>query len=86
MLKITDKLQSKEILVTKGAYENLYKSLGYTIVGEKKEAPVEKIEAPEKPIVEEKAEPKKEVVPEKKDDDEELMNSILNKKYNRKKN
>ena len=46
MLKITDKLQSKEILVTKGAYENLYKSLGYKIVGDKKEAPAPKVEAP----------------------------------------
>lgn len=82
MLKITDKLQEKEILVTKGAYENLYKSLGYTIVGDKKEASVEKIEAPKEPAVEEP----KEIVTEKKDDSDELMNSILNKKYNRKKN
>ena len=76
MLKITDKLEDKEILVTRGAYENLYKGLGYKIVGEKKEAVVEK-----KPIIE-----PKEIVSDKKEDDEELMKNILNKKHNRKKN
>ena len=82
MLRITDKLEDKEILVTRGAYENLYKRLGYKIVGEKKEAVVEKAPAPEKPAIEKP----KEIVPEKKNDDDELMNNILNKKYNRKKN
>jgi len=82
MLKITDKLKEKEILVTKGAYENLYRSLGYTIVGEKKEVPTAKVETPEEPTVEE---PKEEIVPEK-DENEDLMNTILNKKHNRKKN
>lgn len=82
MLKITDKLEEKEILVTRGAYENLYKSLGYKIVGDKKEAPAPKVEASKEPTVEKP----KEVVPEKKNDDEELMNSILNKRANRKKN
>ena len=81
MLKITDKLEDKEILVTRGAYENLYKGLGYKIVGEKKEAVVEKAPAPEKPIIE-----PKEIVSDKKEDDEELMKNILNKKHNRKKN
>lgn len=37
MLKITNKLQDKEMIVTKGAYENFYKSLGYTIVGKKED-------------------------------------------------
>ena len=82
MLRITDKLEDKEILVTRGAYENLYKRLGYKIVGEKKEAVAEKAPAPEKPAIEKP----KEIVPEKKNDDDELMNNILNKKYNRKKN
>jgi len=34
MIKIISKLQDNEMIVTQGAYENLYKSLGYTIVGE----------------------------------------------------
>lgn len=80
MLRITDKLEDKEILVTRGAYENLYKSLGYKIVGEKKEVAVEKAAAPKEPTVE-----PKEIVSEKKNDDD-IMNNILNKKYNRKKN
>lgn len=83
MLKVINKLEDKEILVTKGAYENLYKSLGYKIVGEKKEATAEKKEEiiPEavvsEPAVEE--EPKEE----KKDD---LFDNIMSKKsYHRKK-
>ncbi len=83
MLKITDKLEDKEILVTRGAYENLYKGLGYKIVGDKKDAPTPKVEAPKEPAIEK---PKEEIVPEKKNEDDELMNNILNKKYNRKKN
>lgn len=35
MIKIVNKLGENEMLVTNGAYENLYKSLGYKIVGEK---------------------------------------------------
>lgn len=85
MLKITNKLEDKEILVTKGAYENLYKSLGYKIVGEKKEAAIKEVVAPKEPAVEKVIEPKEEIIPEKNDDDE-LMNSILNKKHSRKKN
>lgn len=83
MLKVINKLEDKEILVTKGAYENLYKSLGYKIVGEKKEATVEKKEEiiPE-PVVSEPAveeEPKEE-----KNDD--LFDDIMSKKsYRRKK-
>lgn len=83
MLKVINKLEDKEILVTKGAYENLYKSLGYKIVGEKEEATVEKKEEiiPEpvasEPAVEEK--PKEE-----KNDD--LFDDIMSKKsYRRKK-
>ena len=34
MIKIISKLHDNEMIVTQGAYENLYKSLGYTIVGE----------------------------------------------------
>lgn len=83
MLKVINKLEDKEILVTKGAYENLYKGLGYKIVGEKKEATVEKKEEklPE-PVVSEPAveeEPKEE-----KNDD--LFDDIMSKKsYRRKK-
>ena len=82
MLKITNKLEDKEILVTKGAFENLYKSLGYKIVGEKKEATVEKKEEiiPE-PVVSEPAieeEPKEE-----KNDD--LFDDIMSKKSYRRK-
>ena len=83
MLKITNKLEDKEILVTKGAYENLYKRLGYKIVGEKKEATVEKKEEklPE-PVV---SEPAVEEEP-KKEKNEDLFDSIMNKKsYHRKK-
>lgn len=79
MLKVINKLEDKEILVTKGAYENLYKSLGYKIVGEKKEATVEKKEEiiPE-PVVSEPA------VEEEKNDD--LFDDIMSKKsYRRKK-
>lgn len=83
MIKITNKLEDKEILVTKGAYENLYKSLGYKIVGEKKEATVEKKEEiiPE-PVV---SEPTVEEEPkEEKNDD--LFDDIMSKKsYRRKK-
>jgi hypothetical protein len=83
MLRITDKLEDKEILVTRGAFENLYKGLGYKIVGEKKETTVEKKEEklPE-PVVSEptvKEEPKEE-----KNDD--LFDDIMSKKsYRRKK-
>jgi hypothetical protein len=35
MIKIVNKLGENEMFVTNGAYENLYKSLGYKIVGEK---------------------------------------------------
>lgn len=83
MLKVINKLEDKEILVTKGAFENLYKGLGYKIVGEKKEATVEKKEdiIPE-PVVSEptvKEEPKEE-----KNDD--LFDDIMSKKsYRRKK-
>lgn len=79
MLRVINKLEDKEILVTKGAYENLYKSLGYKIVGEKKEATVEKKEEiiPE-PVVSEPA------VEEEKNDD--LFDDIMSKKsYRRKK-
>lgn len=86
MLKITDKLEDKEILVTRGAYENLYKGLGYKIVGDKKEAVVEKAPAPKEPAVEENK-PEEIIIEEKhENDDEKLMDNILNKKYNRKKN
>ena len=84
MLKVINKLEDKEILVTKGAFENLYKGLGYKIVGEKKETTVEKKEEklPE-PVVSEptvKEEPKEE---EKNDD---LFDDIMSKKsYRRKK-
>lgn len=83
MLKITNKLEDKEILVTKGAFENLYKSLGYKIVGEKKEATVEKKEEiiPE-PVVSEPA--VEEESKEEKNDD--LFDDIMSKKsYRRKK-
>ena len=81
MLKITDKLQSKEILVTKGAYENLYKSLGYTIVGDKKETKVEEkkeVKVPEpEPVV-------SEPVVEKTEDDD-IFEQIRAKKANKRK-
>lgn len=83
MLRITDKLEDKEILVTRGAYENLYKRLGYKIVGEKKETTVEKKEEilPE-PVVSEPA-VEEELKEEKKDD---LFDDIMSKKsYRRKK-
>lgn len=70
MIKIISKLQDNEMIVTQGAYENLYKSLGYTIVGEevKKEvltpAPIvekeEEIEE-EKPVKSEEIEEEEEV-------------------------
>lgn len=84
MLKITNKLEDKEILVTRGTYENLYKGLGYKIVENKKEATVEKKEEklPEpEPVVSEptiKEEPKKE--------NDDLLDNIMSKKsYHRKK-
>lgn len=83
MLKVINKLEDKEILVTKGAYENLYKGLGYKIVGEKKEATVEKKEEiiPE-PVVSEPA--VEEELKEEKNDD--LFDDIMSKKsYRRKK-
>lgn len=83
MLKIINKLEDKEILVTRGAYENLYKSLGYKIVGDKKETTVEKKEEklPE-PVVSEPA--VKEEPKEEKNDD--LFDNIMAKKsYHRKK-
>lgn len=82
MIKITDKLEDKEILVTKGAYENLYKSLGYKIVGEKKEATVEKKEEklPE-PVVSEPA-----IQEEPKEENDNLFDDIMSKKsYHKKK-
>jgi hypothetical protein len=82
MLRITDKLEDKEILVTRGAYENLYKSLGYKIVGEKKETTVEKKEEklPE-PVV---SKPTVEEPKEEKSDD--LFDTIMSKKsYHKKK-
>jgi len=80
MIKITDKLEGKEMLVTKGAYENLYKSLGYKIVGEK-EATVEKKEEiiPE-PVV---SEPTVHEEPENKADD--LFDEIKAKKEHKRK-
>jgi len=82
MLKVINKLEDKEILVTKGAYENLYKSLGYKIVGEKKEATVEKKEEiiPE-PVVSEPA--VEEELKEEKNDD--LFDDIMSKKSYRRK-
>ena len=81
MLKITDKLQSKEILVTKGAYENLYKGLGYTIVGDKKETKVEEkkeVKLPEpEPVV---SEPTVE-----KTEDDDIFEQIRAKKSNKRK-
>lgn len=82
MLKITDKLEDKEILVTRGAYENLYKRLGYKIVGDKKEATVKKEEKLPEPVVSEPA--VKEEPKEEKNDD--LFDNIMAKKsYHRKK-
>ena len=49
MLKITN--GSIEKLVTKGAYENSYKAMGFEIVGDKKEVKEAKIV---EPIIEEK--------------------------------
>lgn len=79
MLKIIDKLQEKEILVTRGAYENLYKSLGYTIIENKKEAVIPKVEVPEELVK------PGENIPNH-DENDDLMDSILNKKHNRKRN
>ena len=82
MLKITDKLEDKEILVTRGAYENLYKRLGYKIVGDKKETTVKKEEKLPEPVVSEPA--VKEEPKEEKTDD--LFDDIMAKKsYHRKK-
>lgn len=83
MLRVINKLEDKEILVTKGAYENLYKSLGYKIVGEKKETTVEKKEEiiPE-PVV---SEPAVEEEP-KEEKNDNLFDDIMSKKsYRRKK-
>lgn len=43
MIKITNGITNKE--VTKGAYENFYKPLGYEIVGDKK--PIREVEIKE---------------------------------------
>jgi len=53
MLKITNKLEDKEILVTKGAYENLYKGLGYKIVKDKETTEPKKKEVIPEPVVSE---------------------------------
>lgn len=62
MLKI--KKNNVEKIVSAGAYENLYKSMGYEIVSEgKKDAPA-KVEAPSKPTTQpEEQEPKEDKKP-----------------------
>ena len=52
MLKITN--GNVEKLVTKGAYENSYKAMGFEIVGDKKEVKEIKEAKVVEPIVEEK--------------------------------
>lgn len=54
MLKITN--GNVEKLVTKGAYENSYKAMGFEIVGDKKEVKEVKEAKVIEPIVEEKVE------------------------------
>lgn len=76
MIKIINKLKDKEILVTKGAYENLYKGLGYTIVGGK-EATIPKPKVEEK-VVSEPA------VKEEKHESDDLLENIMAKKSSRK--
>lgn len=56
MLKITN--GNVEKLVTKGAYENSYKAMGFEIVGDKKEVKEIKEAKVVEPIVEEKVEEK----------------------------
>ena len=69
MIKI--KKDKIEKTVTKGAYENYYKRLGFEIVGEKPKAVVK-----EATFVEKKKE--EDVVPPMKDDKQELEDFILN--------
>lgn len=83
MLKITN--GSIEKLVTKGAYENMYKAMGFEIVGNKKinkevkEAKEAKIV---KPIVEEKVE---EPMLDKKELEEFILNELKENKPKSKK-
>lgn len=69
MIKV--KKDKIEKTVTKGAYENYYKRLGFEIVGEKPKAVVK-----EATFVENKKE--EDVVPPMKDDKQELEDFILN--------
>lgn len=78
MLKITD--GKVERLVTKGAYENSYKALGFEIVGDKKIVKEVKEAKVVEPIIEEKVE--EPIVEEKVEepifDKKELEDFILN--------
>ena len=75
MLRITN--GSVEKLVTKGAYENSYKAMGFEIVGDKKEVKEVK-EVKEAKIVEPIIEEKEDKVELNDDDKKELENFILN--------
>lgn len=75
MLKITN--GSIEKLVTKGAYENSYKAMGFEIVGDKKEVKEVK-EVKEAKIVEPIIEEKEDTFEIDKDDKKELEEFILN--------
>lgn len=75
MLRITN--GSVEKLVTKGAYENSYKAMGFEIVGDKKEVKEVK-EVKEAKIVEPIIEKKEDKVELNDDDKKELENFILN--------
>lgn len=77
MIKIINKLKDKEILVTKGAYENLYKSLGYTIV-DAKETTIPKPKVEEKVV-------SKPTIKEEKHESDDLLENIMAKKSSRKK-
>lgn len=75
MIKIINRLEDKEMIVTNGAYENLYKGLGYKIVGEKEPVVEKPTVAPVEP----------EVKPEEHNDSDDLFNQIKAKKENNKK-
>lgn len=75
MLRITN--GSVEKLVTKGAYENSYKAMGFEIVRDKKEVKEVK-EVKEAKIVEPIIEKKEDKVELNDDDKKELENFILN--------
>ena len=61
--------EKNKLTVTKGAYENFYKRLGYTIIEDKKEVSVKKADTPkeieEPKVEEEKKEEEEEVSPSK---------------------